>query len=273
MDLVKLWYDYKNRLINSDELLVQLNKYDIIEIKKLIKDIKKIKKETSNEIDEIERNRLKNLDQALEGLKKIDKKDISADDLKLLENTIKNVEKEKLIVRDGGELYENILNALNNCYLVYDYLNKMNNEQLFDFITSYINVDTPIKIDDDTFADLVEIGIRKDNSELLWRLGFNYNDKENFNYNKIMSNFVSKKDVFYIRESLYAFKESINMNFFYDELIALDDKDFLISIFTPDIMDLLSNEDIELMITKGIDNNILTKEEIKKLKVFIKTFD
>ena len=34
-------------------------------------------------------------------------------------------------------------------------------------------------------------------------------------------------------------------------------------------MDLLSNEDIELMIKKGVDNNILTKEEINKLKKFI----
>ena len=39
------------------------------------------------------------------------------------ENTIKDVENEKLIVRDGGELYKNILNALNNCHLVSDYKN------------------------------------------------------------------------------------------------------------------------------------------------------
>ena len=269
MDIVRLWYDYGNRLINSDELLSELNKYDIAEIKRLIKEIKKIKKAIPNEIDEIERNRLKKLNQALEGLKKIDKKNISEDDLKLLENTIKNVENEKLIVHDGDELYENILNALNNCHLVSDYLNKMNNEQLFDLITSYINVDTPIKIDAATFADLVAIGIKKGNSELLWRLGFNYTEKENFDYSKLMNYFVSKKDIFYIRESLYAFKESIDLNYLYDILIALNDKDFLIKIFTPDIMDLLSNEDIELMIKKGVDNNILTKEEVNKLKKFI----
>ena len=41
MDIVRLWYDYGNRLINSDELLSELNKYDIAEIKRLIKEIKK----------------------------------------------------------------------------------------------------------------------------------------------------------------------------------------------------------------------------------------
>ena len=33
-------------------------------------------------------------------------------------------------------------------------------------------------------------------------------------------------------------------------------------------MELLDNKDIDLMIKKGINNNILTKEEIEKLQSF-----
>lgn len=58
------------------------------------------------------------------------------------------------------------------------------------------------------------------------------------------------------------------MNNLYDKLIKLNDKEFLIKIFTPGIMELLDNKDIDLMIKKGINNNILTKEEIEKLQSF-----
>ena len=57
MELVKLWYKYLNRFINSDELLeelqnLNLNKYTIdtkSDIKILIKNIKKIKDGIYNE--------------------------------------------------------------------------------------------------------------------------------------------------------------------------------------------------------------------------------
>ena len=58
------------------------------------------------------------------------------------------------------------------------------------------------------------------------------------------------------------------MNNLYDKLIELNDKEFLIKIFTPNIMELLDNKDIDLMIKKGINNNILNKEEIEKLQSF-----
>ena len=79
MELVKLWYKYLNRFINSDELLeelqnLDLNKYTIdtkSEIKRLIKDIKKIKEKIPNEIDEVEEKRLENINYFLDIFKKL----------------------------------------------------------------------------------------------------------------------------------------------------------------------------------------------------------
>ena len=275
MELVKLWYKYLNRFINSDELLetlqnLDLNKYTIdtkSEIKRLIKDIKKIKEEIPNEIDEVEEKRLENINFFLDKLNEIDKNNCDKEAWNIISKKIENLKKEKLLVRDGGALYNSILEKLNNCYSIFKYLHRMTDLELLDFLTEYISVPIPLKIDENKFLDLVELGIENDQKESLWRLAFTYENKH-FNYNNIINYFIKEKDIFYITESLYAFKDSIDMNNLYDKLIKLNDKEFLIKIFTPGIMELLDNKDIDLMIKKGINNNILTKEEIEKLQSF-----
>lgn len=275
MELVKLWYKYLNRFINSDELLeelqnLNLNKYTIdtkSDIKILIKNIKKIKDGISNEFDEIEENRIKNIDFFLEKLKTIDRNNCDKDSWKVISKEIKDLKKEKLIVRDGGALYNSILETLDSCYSVFKYLHRMTDLELLEFITEYISVAVPLKIDEKKFLDLVDVGIQNDLKESLWRLAFTYETKH-FNYNNIINYFIKEKDIFYITESLYAFKDSIDINNLYNELIKLNDKEFLKQIFTPNIMGLLDNEDIDLMIKLGIKNNILTQEEVKKLQSF-----
>ncbi len=275
MELVKLWYKYLNRFINSDKLLeelqnLDLNKYTIdtrSEIKRLIKDIKKIKEEIPNEIDEVEEKRLENINFFLDKLTAVDKNNCDEEAWDIISKKIENLKKEKLLVRDGGALYNSILEKLNNCYSIFKYLHRMTDLELLDFLTEYISVPIPLKIDENKFLDLVELGIENDQKESLWRLAFTY-EKNHFNYNNIINYFIKEKDIFYIIESLYAFKDNIDMNNLYDKLIKLNDKEFLIKIFTPGIMELLDNEDIDLMIKKGINNNILNKEEIKKLQSF-----
>lgn len=275
MELVKLWYKYLNRFINSDELLeelqnLDLNKYTVdtkAEIKRLIKDIKKIKEKIPNEFDEVEEKRLENINFFLDKLNTVDKNKCDKDSWKVISKEIKDLKKEKLIVRDGGALYNSILETLDSCYSVFKYLHRMTDLELLEFITEYISVPIPLKIDENKFLDLVDVGIQNDLKESLWRLAFTY-EKQHFNYNNIINYFIKEKDIFYITESLYAFKDSIDINNLYNELIKLNDKEFLIKIFTPGIMELLDNEDIDLMIKKGIDNNILTKEEVEKLQSF-----
>ena len=237
------------------------------EIKRLIKDIKKIKEEIPNEFDEVEEKRLENINFFLDKLNEIDKNNCDKEAWNIISKKIKNLKKEKLLVRDSGALYNTILEKLNNCYSIFKYLHRMTDLELLDFLTEYISVPIPLKIDENKFLDLVELGIENDQKESLWRLAFTYENKH-FNYNNIINYFIKEKDIFYITESLYAFKDSIDMNNLYDKLIKLNDKEFLIKIFTPGIMELLDNKDIDLMIKKGINNNILTKEEIEKLQSF-----
>ena len=70
MDLVDLMYKYINKFINSDELLINFDNIDfskynddeIDEINVLIKKIKNVKATVLNQIDDIEKNRLKKID-------------------------------------------------------------------------------------------------------------------------------------------------------------------------------------------------------------------
>ena len=205
MELVKLWYKYLNRFINSDELLkalqyLDLNKYTIdtkSEIKRLIKDIKKIKEEIPNEFDEVEEKRLENINFFLDKLNEIDKNNCDKEAWNIISKKIENLKKEKLLVRDGGALYNSILEKLNNCYSIFKYLHRMTDLELLEFLTEYISVPIPLKIDENKFLDLVAVGIKNDQKESLWRLAFTYENKH-FNYNNIINYFIKEKDIFYI---------------------------------------------------------------------------
>ena len=173
MELVKLWYKYLNRFINSDKLLeelqnLDLNKYTIdtrSEIKRLIKDIKKIKEEIPNEIDEVEEKRLENINFFLDKLNEIDKNNCDKEAWNIISKKIENLKKEKLLVRDGGALYNFILEKLNNCYSIFKYLHRMTDLELLEFLTEYISVPIPLKIDENKFLDLVAVGIKNDQKE------------------------------------------------------------------------------------------------------------
>ena len=82
MDTVKLMYLYRNKYINSDELLEELENLDfsnfssneIKQIHQVVCDIKKIKDTIPNEVDEYEKRRMKSIDRTIESLEKMKKK-------------------------------------------------------------------------------------------------------------------------------------------------------------------------------------------------------
>ena len=182
MDLVTLMYKYINRFINSDELLKSLKELDLnkfskeekVSINKLINDIKIIKDKTVNEIDEIEKNRLETIENYVNGIDRI-----------LQNNNLENKLKEKFLkikqdlmedkkkVKDGGKLYKSIYILLTDNDLINHYWESMNDYELLEFITQYISVPMPPQIDQEKFNDLVEVGIKNNEREWLWRLAFN----------------------------------------------------------------------------------------------------
>ena len=235
MDLVSLMYKYINRFINSDELLESLEELDLnnftdeekVSIKKLIDDIKSIKDKIPNEVDEIEKNRLEINEKYVNGIDKI-----------LQNNTLENKLKEKFLkireglledkkkVKDGGKLYESLFTLLADNDLINYYCDLLNDYELLEFIAQYISVPMPPQIDQEKFDKIVKVGIENDEREWLWRLAFNYNEK-NKDFSLIEDYFIEKRDDYYLTELISAVREDLNMKKLKKKVIATKDKKFI----------------------------------------------
>ena len=238
MDLVSLMYKYINRFINSDELLESLEELDLnnftdeekVSIKKLIDDIKSIKDKIPNEVDEIEKNRIEINEKYVNGIDKI-----------LQNNTLENKLKEKFLkireglledkkkVKDGGKLYESLFTLLADNDLINYYCDLLNDYELLEFIAQYISVPIPPQIDQEKFNDLVKVGIENDEREWLWRLAFNYNEK-NKDFSLIEDYFIEKKDSYYLTELISAVREDLDMKKLKEKVLATNDKEFITSV-------------------------------------------
>lgn len=235
MDLVSLMYKYINRFINSDELLESLEELDLnnftdeekVSIKKLIDDIKSIKDKIPNEVDEIEKNRLEINEKYVNGIDKI-----------LHNNTLENKLKEKFLkireglledkkkVKDGGKLYESLFTLLADNDLINYYCDLLNDYELLEFIAQYISVPMPPQISQEKFDKIVKVGIENDEREWLWRLAFNYNEK-NKDFSLIEDYFIEKRDDYYLTELISAVREDLNMKKLKKKVIATKDKKFI----------------------------------------------
>lgn len=235
MDLVSLMYKYINRFINSDELLESLEELDLnnftdeekVSIKKLIDDIKSIKDKIPNEVDEIEKNRIEINEKYVNGIDKI-----------LQNNTLENKLKEKFLkireglledkkkVKDGGKLYESLFTLLADNDLINYYCDLLNDYELLEFIAQYISVPMPPQISQEKFNDLVKVGIENDEREWLWRLAFNFNEK-NKDFSLIEDYFIEKRDDYYLTELISAVREDLNMKKLKKKVIATKDKKFI----------------------------------------------
>lgn len=235
MDLVSLMYKYINRFINSDELLESLEELDLnnftdeekVSIKKLIDDIKSIKNKIPNEVDEIEKNRLEINEKYVNGIDKI-----------LQNNTLENKLKEKFLkiregllkdkkkVKDGGKLYESLFTLLADNDLINYYCDLLNDYELLEFIAQYISVPMPPQISQEKFDKIVKVGIENDEREWLWRLAFNYNEK-NKDFSLIEDYFIEKRDDYYLTELISAVREDLNMKKLKKKVIATKDKKFI----------------------------------------------
>lgn len=235
MDLVILMYKYINRFINSDELLESLEELDLnnftdeekASIKKLIDDIKSIKNKIPNEVDEIEKNRLEINEKYVNGIDKI-----------LQNNTLENKLKEKFLkireglledkkkVKDGGKLYESLFTLLADNDLINYYCDLLNDYELLEFIAQYISVPMPPQISQEKFDKIAKVGIENDEREWLWRLAFNYNEK-NKDFSLIEDYFIEKRDDYYLTELISAVREDLNMKKLKKKVIATKDKKFI----------------------------------------------
>ena len=134
-----------------------------------------------------------------------------------------------LLVKDGGEKYKQIFNKLTHNEIVNREATAMDTKDLLEFITHYISVPCPPQIDQEAFDDMVEVGIKEDKREALWRLAFNY-DFKGMNFNRIVDYFILKRDVYYLMELVCAVQESLDMDYLIDKVLETKDKEFISKI-------------------------------------------
>ncbi len=273
MDLVNLMYKYINRFINSDELLEELKKLELNhyskeeeqEIKQLILDVQNIKNTTPNEIDDIERKRLGNIEHFLGLIEQAENTDLNDDLKKLVQKKKAQFLKDRNKVYDGGVLFQSIFDLLTNHDLIGRYAKAMNDLELLEFITQYISVPMPPILTQDKFNDLVRIGIKRDMREDLWRLAFNYNHKE-IDFTLIEDYFILKRDDYYLTELISAVEEDLNEDKLIDKIINTLDKDFIDQVVqTGYQIGIFSDEEIKEIIRKCLEKKLLTYEEGEKL--------
>ena len=273
MDLVNLMYKYINRFINSDELLEELKKLELNhyskeeeqEIKQLILDVQNIKNTTPNEIDDIERKRLGNIEHFLGLIEQAENTDLNDDLKKLVQKKKAQFLKDRNKVYDAGALFQSIFDLLTNHDLIGRYAKAMNDLELLEFITQYISVPMPPILTQDKFNDLVRIGIKRDMREDLWRLAFNYNHKE-IDFTLIEDYFILKRDDYYLTELISAVEEDLNEDKLIDKIIDTLDKDFIDQVVqTGYQIGIFSDEEIKEIIRKCLEKKLLTYEEGEKL--------
>lgn len=236
MDLVNIVYRYVNRFINSDELiklltnldLKKFSKREIANIAELIEEVKKIIETVPIEIDQVETRRLTSLNHILEAFEKIKTNENNEKEVReFAEKHYNDLEKTKYEVRDSGPRYEKLYDLLINNSVYIKYCKKMSDLELLEFIAQYISVPVSPNINQETFNNLVKIGIKKDKREALWRLAFNYEGKK-MDFTHIEDYFIEKRDDYYLTEFISAVYEDLDINNLIEKVINTKDRDFII---------------------------------------------
>lgn len=235
MELVDLMYRYINKFINHKKLLeelkqIDLSKYDIEEqekIRNLIKEVKSIVDTIPNEIDEIEIKRKEQAQRMANTIKKaLSQSNLDLYSKEKLNKQYNSLLKEKEITKDGGKLYKTLFELMTQNELVSKYATSMDDEELLKFITKYIYVPFPPVLEQDEFDDLVNVGIKNDKRESLWRLAFNYNRKHK-DFSKIEDYFIEVRDDYYLVELVSAVKEDLDLPKLVKKVKDTNDKDFI----------------------------------------------
>ena len=218
-ELLNVCYKLLNRFITVNkliEMLENINKDnlqedEIKELDNLINEIKKISKDIPNKEDEYiikEKEKIKKLIDRFETFK--EKNDFFN---KQLEHLKKDYEKE----RDSHERWFKVAEFIINNDYFNDSFDNLTDYEFLEFIAQNIQAPNPPNLSQKKFDKLVKVGIEKDEREWLWRLAFNYENK-NINFDEIVNYFIEKKDVYYLSELICAVGHCLNIDLMIDKI-------------------------------------------------------
>lgn len=179
-------------------------------------------------MDDEEIRRRKETDKIINILEKILNNPDSTDKkfLDKLREKYKSFKEQEMIKRDSGNRYVEIDNYLENCDLFKKYYNNMSDEELLNFITNYIKMPNPFKLSTEKLDDLIEIGLKQNNKEKLWRLAFNYAEY-GIDTSKIEDYYINERDDYYLIELISAIKEYLNVDEVMDKVLDTNDDKYI----------------------------------------------
>jgi len=85
-------------------------------------------------------------------------------------------------------------------------------------------LDNPPKITQQRFNLIIDVLIKEDRRELMWRLCGTYS---NYNYNKVVDYFVDKKDSWYVEELVCFVNGELDQEYLVNKMIETKDKEFI----------------------------------------------
>ncbi len=236
MDFVKIVYRYRNRYLNSEDLVEsieniskeELNDIDLNELEIIKNDVNDIIKNTKITLDDEEIRRRKETDKIINILEKIlnNPNNDDNDALDRIKEKYNSFKEQEMIKRDSGNRYVELDNYLENCDLFKKYYNNMSDEELLNFITNYIKMPNPFKLSKEKLDDLIDIGLKQNNKEKLWRLAFNYAEY-GIDTSKIEDYYINERDDYYLIELISAIKEYLNVDRIMDKVLDTNDDKFI----------------------------------------------
>ena len=120
-----------------------------------------------------------------------------------------------------------MIDVLSNNSLYKKYYDNMTLEEILAYITRYISVPLPPDITQERFDKLVQVGIKEDKREALWRLAFNYYGHYK-DFSAIAKYFIEKKDAYYLVELICAVRNDLDMDNIINEVIKTQDRNFIV---------------------------------------------
>ena len=251
-ELLNICYKFFNRYITSNELIEELSNIDMTnlsqgdkkETNKLIKDIKIIVNNIPNEKDEYVIKEKENIKELIKKFEQISND--NNDDF--INQTLENLKNDYKKEVDSHERWFAITTCINDNDYFNNIIESLTDYEFLEFIAQNIRAPFPPNLTQEEFNKLVKAGIEKDEREWLWRLAFNYENRE-INFDEIIDYFIDKKDGYYLSELISAIGNELNI----DSIIEkINDKELIEDLKSRKdvIIDYLSDEQYNKLIEK-----------------------
>lgn len=266
MKLLELKYDYLNKYIKSEELVIELEKLNFKkysenecqELKSMIEEIKNIHETTPNEIDEDEKKRLEDINNLLKAFERSfnPRKKMDKDLKEFIMGRIEELKFEKEQVRDCGKLYDKISLILLNCQVMDKIEKNLSDKSFLDFVTSKsYSFKVPI-IDQEKFDRVLELAFGKRQKNQLCQLIINFDSLRNISFDNAFTYLILKRDAENLIKILTSLERQIDYNEMIDRIVKTQDVNF-VRKFQNRILayDLLSREQMDRL--QGIIKKML----------------